>query len=429
MHHCFFIPCDKTTPIFEAKNLWKEYGGYFIGIGYVFPSLYENELTKACQSAQLQLHRLPMGNFTFDEYINSYKIDYLNQLKMKKQNNLHFDSSDKEKISSEIKEINLSILRKEKAQALLDHSREGISYTPLLESISEEMITEEIKNVSPGIPTGFVIDTAPLNIEGGEISVIAAPTGHGKTSFLINALCGILKHNRESKVYFFSYEESLGPLFCLALNHYIDAPLSENNRESILSYFRTGAMEDIFPDVRERFLDKKRRFFEELIESRRLNLFYSRYSAEELVGAIRFLAENDRPTAICIDYMQMLRMKDAPKGMSRQEELKQICLMLKDCAIETGLPLLIAAQFNRTVQTEEELLAQAIGEAGDIERIASLIIGLWNRRFTKEDCLEGLYAKILKARHQPTGGEEVFGFDGNRCKIENVVKRTLNDLF
>lgn len=429
MNHCFFIPCDKTTPIFEAKNLWKEYGGYFIGIGYVFPTAYESELKKACQSAKLQLHRLPMGNLTFEEYVNSHKIDFLNQLKMKKQSNLQFSNLEKEKIIKEIEKINLAILRKEKLQSLLDVSRGDVSYTPLLDSISEEKIAEEIKNVSPGIATGFMIDSAPLNIEGGEISVIAAPTGHGKTSFLINALSGILKHNTESKVYFFSYEESLGPLFCLALNHFVDVSLSENNRESILSYFRTGGMKEIIPAARVGFIEKKEKFFKEWIESRRLNLFYSRYSAEELVGAIRFLAEKDRPTAVCIDYMQMLRMKEAPKGMSRQEELKQICLMLKDCAIETGLPLLIAAQFNRTVQTEEELLAQAIGEAGDIERIASLIIGLWNRRFTKEDSQDGLYAKILKARHQPTGGEEVFRFDGNRCKIENVVKRTLNDLF
>jgi len=422
------MPSDPSIPVVEAKNLWKEYGGYFIGIGYVFPQFSETRLRQACRDANLPLYELPIEEPTFEDYVQSHKLDYLAQLKMKKQLIVHTQPDKQEKLVDEIAKIEQTITRQEKAKVVLE-TVQSSHYEELLESLSEERISEEIKNVSPGIRTGYVIHNTPLNLEGGEISVVAAPTGHGKTSFLINALSGILSSNENSRVYFFSYEESLGPLFCLSLNQFINEPFSDNNRAAILDYFRAGSLESIYPEKRELFLEKKSLFFSRYIASRRLNLAYCRYFAEELVGAIRFLAKKDRPTAICIDYMQMLRLKEAFKGMSRQEELKHICFLLKDCALETGLPILIAAQFNRTVQSEEELLAQAIGEAGDIERVASLIIGLWNRRFSREQPQDMLYAKILKARHLPTGGEEIFGFDGNRCKIENRVKRTFHDIF
>jgi len=52
--------------------------------------------------------------------------------------------------------------------------------------------------------------------------------------------------------------------------------------------------------------------------------------------------------------MQLLSLLNK-KNIQRQEELKQICLMLKDCAVDTGLPVLLAAQFNRTVVDEAGL--------------------------------------------------------------------------
>ncbi len=132
--------------------------------------------------------------------------------------------------------------------------------------------------------------------------------------------------------------------------------------------------------------------------------------------------------------MQLLRLGSLNKVTSRQEELKQICLLLKDCAVETGLPILIAAQFNRTVQSANDLLAQAIGEAGDIERIAALILGLWNRKFDQEGSEEVLSVKVLKGRNIPMGANEVFDFNGNACKIINRLqsspaRQQLKDLF
>ena len=441
-NYCCFLPREQKTPIREAREVWKTYQGHFIGIGYIFPPEYESPLQAICSKANLQLHRMPMGSMDFSAYVDSYKLDFLNGLRAEKDLKIRMLAQETPEndprlmeLKEELGELDAAIEKRNRAEVLRAAASDSSLFEKLLLAPSEQDIAEEIRKISPGIPTGYRIDALELKIEGGEISVIAAPTGHGKTSFIINVLTGILDHNPDSSVYLFSYEEARAPIICLALNSYIGEKISSNNRESIKAYFRDSNVQFISEKQRNHFLQRKDCFFQELIASRRLNVFYSSYSAEELVNAIRFLAkQNPKPTAICIDYMQLLRLGSLSKIASRQEELKQICLLLKDCAVETGLPILIAAQFNRTVQSEGELIAQAIGEAGDIERIAALILGLWNRKFGQEKTEEAIYVKVLKGRNIPMGSDEVFDFDGNACKITNrrcgsVLIQQPNDLF
>jgi len=75
--------------------------------------------------------------------------------------------------------------------------------------------------------------------------------------------------------------------------------------------------------------------------------------------------------------VQLLNLPEGKyKTYSRQEEIKEICIALKDVAVETGLPIILGAQFNREVVNQLRIHATKIGEAGDIERIANLIVGL-----------------------------------------------------
>ncbi|MGE0207473.1 MAG: DnaB-like helicase C-terminal domain-containing protein, partial [Candidatus Babeliales bacterium] len=238
-------------------------------------------------------------------------------------------------------------------------------------------------------------------------------------------------------VYFFSYEESRSSIVSLFLNTYIGEYLSANNRESIKSYFRIDDMRFMTSEGRPRaiFRDKKDAFFRELIKTGRLNIFYSEFSAQELVAAIRFLKKNTNVGLVCVDYMQLLKLGSGSFSGSRQEELKQVCLLLKDCAVETGLPILLAAQFSRQVTCEADLSPIYISEAGDIERVANLILGFWNRNFegfSREGNIgkngkkipkeSSIYMEILKGRETGSGHSEVFDFDGNSGKLKNQSK-------
>ena len=303
-------------------------------------------------------------------------------------------------------------------------------YRHLLDGTSEREISEEIQRTSPGIEVGFKIGEIDLKLPGGAITIVAGPTGHGKTMVLINFILNYLELNPDKQAFFFSYEESRSAILSLFLNTYINHDLSKNNRESIKSYFREGNVQFTAQDSRALFLLKKERFFKELIETKRLNIFYSDYSAEELVQAVRFLRKNTNIGLIGIDYMQLLSLLNK-KTTQRQEELKRICLMLKNCAVDTGLPVLLAAQFNRTVASEADLSPTAIGEAGDIERAANMVIGLWNRNYAgfnregnkgKDGRIipksPSMYIEILKGRETGINHSSVFDLNGNTGKLK-----------
>jgi replicative DNA helicase len=299
----------------------------------------------------------------------------------------------------------------------------------LLDAASESEIVKEIRNTSPGVRVGFQLGEIDLKIPGGAMTIVAGPTGHGKTMVLINFILNYLELHPNKQAFFFSYEESRSAILSLFLNTYINQDISKNNRESIKSYFRDGNVQFTAQDNRALFLTKKEKFFKELIETKRLNIFYSDYSAEELVQAIRFLKKNVDIGLVGIDYMQLLSLLNK-KTIQRQEELKQICLMLKDCAVDTGLPVLLAAQFNRTVAAEADLSPTAIGEAGDIERAANMVIGLWNRNYEgfnregnkgKDGKIipksPSMYLEILKGRETGIGHSSVFNLNGNTGKL------------
>jgi len=206
--------------------------------------------------------------------------------------------------------------------------------------------------------------------------------------------------------------------------------LSKNNRASIKHYFK-HSQENPFEyfirgktiplnegedlSIEECFFKRKKMFFEKLMESGRLNVVYCEYDAEKLFQIICELkVKKENLGLICIDYIQLLNDKSKNSTFfSRQEELKGICLKMKNCAIETGLPFVVAAQFNREVQSIGQMHPTKIGEAGDIERIANLIIGIFD---IKE---EGkLHIEILKGREIGSGHTTKLGYNGNTGKIE-----------
>ena len=325
-----------------------------------------------------------------------------------------------ELLDSKVKEVKL----KDKAT----------EFSSLLIAPSEAQIRERQANKPESLNSGYTIGGEPLLLPSGAISIFTAPTSHGKTTFLINLALNVAQSNREKETYLFSYEEDGDSILINTLNSYLDEEISSNNRRTLKSYFTTGSTEYIKSQSKDLFTSTKDKFFRELIDTRRLNIHYSSFNSDTLIEAIRYLHKNAKPGAIFIDYIQLLNLPEGKyKTYSRQEEIKEICIALKDVAVETGLPIILGAQFNRTVVNQLHLHATKIGEAGDIERIANLIVGFWNNNFKplasegelNEINLKGattpdtLYTTILKNRGGRVGMEEILSFNGNTGRIKN----------
>jgi DNA primase catalytic core len=308
------------------------------------------------------------------------------------------------------------------------------SYSSLLKPITENEVADKLRNKPDSIDTGYVLkkdkDEEKLLLPSGAITILAAPTNHGKTTLLINLALNVSQRADQKPAYLFSYEEDREAILLKTLNTYANIELSANNRRSIISYFKTGETGYFARGTEETFKNKKDSFFKDLVDTGKLSIHYTDYTVEDLVGAIKYLKSQDAIGSVFVDYMQLLKVKNY-RGNSRVEELKEICLKLKDCAVETGLPIVLGAQFNREVINTDKIHATNIGEAGDIERIANLIIGFWNRTKPElnnkdEDLGRVLFPKIfatvLKSRDSATGAKADFLFDGNTGKIENGNK-------
>ena len=254
---------------------------------------------------------------------------------------------------------------------------------------------------------------------------MTAPTSHGKTTFLINLALNVAEAYPDKQAYLFSYEEDSDSILIKTLNTYLDTPISGNNRTTLENYY-SGKNKTTLPAGKDNF-------YKDLIDTKRLSIHYSNYDSDTLIEAIRYLNKHAKPGAIFIDYIQLLNLPQGKyKTYSRQEEIKEICIALKDVAVETGLPIILGAQFNREVVNLLKIHATKIGEAGDIERIANTIIGFWNTKFyglvTEGEIKEinnkgwisnSIYATVLKNRNGKVGGEEFLEYNGNTGKIKN----------
>lgn len=317
-------------------------------------------------------------------------------------------------------------------------------FSSLLIPVKENELIQRLIDKPDSLKSGYTIGGEELLLPSGAISVFCAPTSHGKTTFLINTALNIAQSNIGKEVHLFSYEEDRDSILINALNTYLDEEISSNNRRTLKSYFTTGSTEYIKSQSRDYFTPTKNKFFTELIDNKKLNIHYTNYNSDTLIEAIRYLHKHANPGAIFIDYIQLLNLPEGKyKTYSRQEEMKEICIALKDLAVETGLPIILGAQFNRKVTNQLQIHATQIGEAGDIERIANLIVGFWNNTFKPLNPTEielrdinskgantpnSLYTVVLKNRGGRVGLEEILSFNGNTGKIKNSSSSNNNPL-
>jgi hypothetical protein len=319
-------------------------------------------------------------------------------------------------------------------------------FSSLLLPTSEAQVKKAEDNKPKDLETGYTISGEDFLLPGGAITVYAGATGHGKTILSINTALNVAQRYPDKKFIFFTYEERDTAILQYFLNTYIDKELNsstspKSNRRLIKEYFKTGSSQYIARENIAYFESKKAEFFRDYIEPGRILVKYVDFNSMELDLAIRYLHKKEPNLGgVFIDYFQLLNLpgelKRAERINSRQEELKIICQSLNRVAVNTGLPLILGAQFNRDVTDLTKLHPTKIGEAGDIERIVNTLIGLWDvsknivgkdtskgeeSEIKKRtgDATSGMYIELLKSRELQTGIYELLDYNGKTGKIKN----------
>lgn len=225
----------------------------------------------------------------------------------------------------------------------------------------------------------------PLTLPSGALSIIAAPTSHGKSTFLRNLALDVATRYDDKSVLYFTFEESEEDVIAQFTNTYVDTLLHEESTkhpqlEAIVNYYRTGNTEYIKENVIEDFKRKEEEFSTDYLDSGRIRIFYRDYNLETLIDALEFAVNHIPAKAIFVDYIQILRSQRLAR-QPRNEQLKEICISLKDFSVKYKLPVVLAAQLTREAKTPLRMDNSQMAESSDIEKAANTIICLWNSAF------------------------------------------------
>jgi hypothetical protein len=221
-------------------------------------------------------------------------------------------------------------------------------------------------------------DIEDFELPSGAITFICALPGHGKSTMLQNLALQVSCNGEEGSVLYFTFEEDKHSVVLQMMNKHMNFPFSANNMRSLTSFYRSGSNQMVKDTERQKFELKRKEFLNQVYHPGKLRVYGEDYDSKDLIEAIKYLSKNMKVKAVFIDYIQLLKKRGCK--LQRNEELKEICVDLKNAAIFTGLPIVAAAQFNREARNPMDMCSQNIAEAADLERIANKIVCLWDCR-------------------------------------------------
>lgn len=247
-----------------------------------------------------------------------------------------------------------------------------------------------------GVRLGFAqLDDSVGKLENGDITIIAARPGVGKSAIVTQILGDMGK--RGLKVAYFNLEMSDDQVYERFVSRIAEIGLTRIKRAKAF-----------LGDEEERF--------------DRANEEMSDYQVGITIGPIcprdiKSECRHQGYDVIVVDYLQLLT-PDSRCG-SRNEEVSAISRSLKALAGELKVPVIALSQLNRASEGKEtkEPTMSELRESGALEQDASTIIMLWN--ISKDESFKG--AKVEKNR-QGKKMREAMEFDGDHMKFVEISK-------
>ena len=289
-----------------------------------------------------------------------------------------------------------------------------------------------------GTPTGYIdLDQKTAGLHAGDLMIVAARPGMGKTSFVLNLAANVASPEQlrvpgpgddgyggtETErpgygVAVFSLEmpkeQVAARLVCcearVDLGKLRQGYLSQDDWANLTSAASVLANLPIWIDDTPGL-----NILELRAKVRRLKADYNRIHGPDAPGL----------GAVIIDYLQLMSGR---KGVnSREQEISEISRGLKGLAKEMSVPVIALSQLNRGVETrggkDKRPMLSDLRESGAIEQDADVIIFIYrDEYYNKEETNERGIAELIiaKQRNGPTGTVRV-RFVSSCTKFENLA--------
>lgn len=276
--------------------------------------------------------------------------------------------------------------------------RQTSEFVPIHEVLrrAQERLEELAKSRSDitGIRTGFYdLDKATAGLHGGELIILAARPGMGKTAFALNIATNAA-FSTDKAIAIFNLEMSAEML----VNRMIASV------GGIDSYkLNTGKLEH----------NDWKRYNEATAKLGNTNIYIednASITAPEIKAKCRRLASNPEGLGlVVIDYLQLVTT-GSNRVESRQVEVSEISRSLKTMALELDVPVIALAQLSRSVDKREnkEPALVDLRESGSLEQDADLVLFLnrkdyYEAKTDKKETVVPIDVIIAKHRKGSTG--------------------------
>jgi len=314
---------------------------------------------------------------------------------------------------------------------------------PIIRSVFEQ-ITELARRGEriTGVPTGFErLDAKTAGLHEGELTIVAARPGMGKTSFVLNVAVNVASPKTVAGAGTESGLDDLGAGEAREEPGLGVAVFSlEMPRDQLASRMVCAEGRVDVGKMRQGFLQDKD--WNNLTQAAsflyRLPIWIDdtpSLGVLELRAKVRRLqAEYNRPKPdggigrriglVIVDYLQL--MSGSEYTSSREQEISEISRGLKRLSKELRVPVIALSQLNRAVETrgtkDKRPQLSDLRESGAIEQDADNIIFIYRDDYYEADSEERGIAELIvaKQRNGPTGKIKV-RFEAAYTRFDNLA--------
>ena len=240
--------------------------------------------------------------------------------------------------------------------------------------------------------------------KGGQMIVLAARPGCGKTSFAMNVVCNIAKNEPEKVVAVFNLEMSTAELTQRILLTTASVP-----QQSV----QAGATAEEFKKLwaAKKVLEQSNMYIDDTANT----------TPEQIMSKCRRLKQvKKRLDFVVIDYLQLLRSHTSRSSI--QQEVTEISRAIKIMAKELNVPVMALSQTSRDLEKREdgEPKLSDLRESGAIEQDADQVYFLVKDKGQEGNEFEVIDLHIIKHRSGECG-KLSFKWEGSMVKFTPVT--------
>ena len=294
-------------------------------------------------------------------------------------------------------------------------ARQTSEFRPINDVLTsaQKQLEERAKNKSvlTGVPSGFYdLDKETAGFHEGELIIIAARPGMGKTAFALNVATNAAMQT-DKAVAIFNLEMTAEQL----VNRMISAVGQiEGNK------LQTGMLNS----------NDWKKYNEAISQLANTNIFIednTSITSAEIKAKCRRLANSEKGLGlVIIDYLQLVTT--GSRSESRQVEVSDISRSFKQLAMELKVPVIALAQLSRNAErseTKQPRLAD-LRESGSIEQDADIVLFINRADYHEAKTAEKLNivpADLIIAKHRKGSvGLINLLFELNKSCFKNFLK-------